>query len=128
MLAPGGLCLGPSHPRKDPPSTRISGALNGTSSRYWAVGPWVLSRAKMSKPSCMMSLLARRPAGPKQSHGDLLAFAEAEALLPVPWGYWAQFLPMRCDTECAPIIRFMALCGLLMVSESDALVTMNTKL
>src|SRR5262249_11851078 len=82
----------------------------------------------MSKSSCMISLLARRPAGPKQSPGDLLGFAEAEALRPVPWVYWAQFLPMRCDTECVPIIRCMGLHALRMASVSDGSVTMSTKL
>src|SRR5262245_31430171 len=81
----------------------------------------------MSKPSCMTSLQARRPAGPRRSHGDLLAFAEGRALRPVPWDYWAQFLPMRCDTECAPITRYMVLRVLQTASVSDGSVTMSTK-
>src|SRR5262249_27896337 len=75
----------------------------------------------------MMSLLARRPAGPKRSHGDLLAFAEGRALRPVPWDCWAQFLPMRCDTECAPITRYMVLRVLQTVSVSDGSVTKSTR-
>src|SRR6516225_2530719 len=82
----------------------------------------------MSKPSCMISLQARRLAGPKRSHGDLLAFAEAEAPLPVPWGCWAQFFPMRCDTECGLITRCMGLRALQMARVSDGSVTMSTKL
>src|SRR5262245_42414367 len=81
----------------------------------------------MSKPSCTIALQARRPAGPEQSPGDLLGFAEADALRPVPWVYLAQVLPMRCDTECELITLCMALRALQMPSVSDALVTMSTK-
>src|SRR5262249_22590856 len=108
-------------------SLPIWGALNVTSSRYWAVGPWVLSRAKMSKPSCMMSRPVKPLAGPKQSPGDLLAFAEAGALRPAPSGYWAQFLLMPFGTECGLITRCMGLRALQMASVSDGSVTMSTK-
>src|SRR6516165_674204 len=80
----------------------------------------------MLKDSCMMLLQARRPAGPKRGPGDLLAFAEAGVLRPVPSGYWAQFLHMRCDTECATITQYMALRALQTVSVSDGSVTMST--
>jgi Arm DNA-binding domain len=75
----------------------------------------------------MHDIAAGKTASRTKTKPDSLAFAEAEALLPVPWGYWALFLPMRCDTECALITLCMALRGLQMASVSDALVTMSTK-